>query len=209
MPKRDLIGHLVVAALTAALLAWMRKGFRDAPSVLVFFGLLGFLGSLAFSLALRPASQRWLDTYLGSSWRARLLRHLAAFLVVAAIFLWGGRAILDVGAGAWLLFLFICAVAPLAVCLLAPTGHLVWGFVVATAITASIWLENLQRPWSLQQDYMAVLPFYVFMWLLALGLALLVALPRHLYSRAPDGASSATPDPVAVHGDRTQKQPAP
>ena len=184
MPIKNLAAHLVIAAAVAALLSWLRGGFEDHPGVVLFFGLLGFLGSLLFSAVLRPAPQRWIDARLGRSAGARALRHLAALVVVVGLFLWAGGAVLDAGVGAWLLLVLICAVAPLVVCLLAPRWHLAWAFVVATTIALSVWRESLQRPWARSDHPVDVLPVYVFTWLIALAIAAAVAIPRYLGHRA-------------------------
>lgn len=180
---RELLRHLVVGGLTAILLAWGRGGFGDAPWVLVFFGLIGFLGSLAISYVLEAGSQNRIDARLGSSARARTLRQIASLAFAASLFFWTGPAILAAGAGGWLLFVGLGLAAPLAVGLVAPSWHLAWGAGVATAIALSLWRANLQRPWGHVETVAEVLPAYAAVWLIAVGLAAVSAIPRSRHRR--------------------------
>jgi hypothetical protein len=192
----SLFTHLAIAAVAAAFLSWMRGGIQDEPSLLPFFALIGFLGSLAISLVLHPNSQDWIDARLGSSARARLVRHAAALLLVGAVFWFAGAAISGVGAGGWLLLLVLGVLGPLVICLIAPGWHLIWGFAAATAMTASLWRHNLRQPWGQVPDPLSLVPDYLFVWITALVLASLVAVPRYLAWR---GAPPASRKSVTAH----------
>lgn len=179
----QLLRHLVIGGLTAVLLAWGRGGVGDAPSVLVLFGLFGFLGSLAISWVLSAESQRRIDAQLGESVRARRLRDVAALAFTLSVVLWTGAAILAARIAGWLLFVALGLAAPLVIGLVAPRQHLLWGLLVPTAITLSLWRANLQRPWGHIETVAEVLPAYLAVWLIAVGLAAVTAIPRWWHRR--------------------------
>ena len=188
-----LLRHLAIAAVAALFLAWLRGGFRDDPSVLFFFGLIGFLGSLALSAILKPASQDWIDTRLERSPRADVVRYGAALMTVA-IALWVTAPLVSsAGTAGWLVLVLLAILVPLIVSLLAPGWHLGLAVFTATALTASLWWHNLRRPWGEAADPLSVVPEYLGIWVVAVVLAAVVALPRyfHLRSSSPATRTSA------------------
>jgi hypothetical protein len=66
---------------------------------------------------------------------------------------------------------------------------MVWGILAATILTASLWRHNLRRPWGEVADPLSVVPDYLGLWAMALGLAALVAVPRYLHVRSSHRAS--------------------
>jgi hypothetical protein len=179
-----LLRHLAIAAVAAIFLVWLRGGFRDEPSVFFFFGLIGFLASLAVSVVLRPTSQDWIDSRLDRLLRTRLVRHGVALVAVVLVFWLTAPLVLRAGYAGWLLFVALSLLFPLVVCLVAPTQPLAWALLTATVLVAGLWRYNLRRPWGDVPDPLSLVPEYFSMWMMAAVLAFLVALPRYLYLRS-------------------------
>jgi hypothetical protein len=179
-----LFRHLAIGAVAAIVLSWLRGGFRDAPAVLFFFGLIGFLTSLGLSVVFRPASQERIDTRLGRSPRAHLIRYAAALVTILVACWVAGPLVSRVGFAGWLVVVLIAILVPLIVSLLAPGWHLAWAVGTATALTASLWLHNLRRPWADAADPIALVPEYFGIWIVAVLVAVMIALPRYLYLRS-------------------------
>jgi hypothetical protein len=193
----SLFTHLAIAAVAAVVLSWLRGGFRDEPSVLFFFGLFGFLASLAVSIALRPASQDRIDARLGRSPRAHRLRYSAAAIAVVAAFWLTAPMVSRAGFAGWFVLVLLAITLPLVVSLLAPGWPLGWALAIATALTASLWRHNLRRPWGEVSDPLSVVPEYFGMWMMAVVVAGLVAFPRYRHLRSSSSASRA---PAAAGG---------
>jgi hypothetical protein len=183
----------IIGVTTAVVLAWVRGGYSDMPSVLLEFWAFGFLVALILFWVFRPATFQSIETAIQKLLPISKLRNILALLFASSLLIWSGPVLRSAGYAGWLLLIPLIIFSSLIICFVAARFPILFGALVAGLVALSSQMDYVRFEWT--HPHRTFEQLWSIFWkvfdplnfllasLVSLGLSLTVSLPIYIQRR--------------------------